>query len=406
MLMLAVATAGLPESLTYRLARRPQDLHRALVFVMGVTLALGVASTAVIWWASGYLSNGDVGLAHLIVIAALVTVPALLVNALRGAATGLQAWSAVAMERVLLTILRLGAFVALFVTGTLTVWSALWVTVLMPIVAAIAYLPTLRSSRATPTPAGDAADMPVTHRSLRAALLSYGGRVWFGSVAGMLLARLSQLFMVPLSTTRDLGLFSVAVTISDVPIIIALAVQAAMFGVSSRTPDAGAVTAASRLTLAVGILGCSLLAITLPWWIEPLFGAEFTAALVPTWVLLGSAVLAIPGTIASSGLAAWGRPGLRSLALTLTLLVNVVSLFVLVPRLGVLGGCLAGVLAQLVLSTVTVLMARRVMGVSVWDFVAIRRSDVARIRREVVSAIARVRRSEQRPGPSPDSRET
>ena len=193
----------------------------------------------------------------------------------------------------------------------------------------------------------------------------------------MLLARVREILMAPLSSIEDLGLFSVAITISDLPWIVGLAIAGALHGVSSKSNDPAQVTTTARVTTLIGLVGCAVLGGSVPFWIKPLFGEEFGAATVPTLMLLLSAVICIPGVMAATGVAAWGRPGLRSIGLSVALVVDVVVFVILVPELGVIGGCLTSILTNLVMTTFMVLAASRVIDQPVSSFLLPRTSDVA-----------------------------
>jgi O-antigen/teichoic acid export membrane protein len=225
-------------------------------------------------------------------------------------------------------------------------------------------------------------------------LLSYGSRVWFGSVASMLLARIGQILMAPLSSVEDLGLFSVAGTVADLPLIVALAIAGALHGVNSKLNDPDQVTTTARVTTLVGLLGCVVLGGTVPLWIKPMFGDQFGAATGPTLMLLLSAVICVPGLMAATGVAAWGRPGLRSIGLGITLVTNLVVFVSLVPRFGVIGGCVTSIASNVVMTTYMVVAASRVIGRPVTSFLLPRASDFALAWREgrhlLSSAIARI----------------
>jgi O-antigen/teichoic acid export membrane protein len=199
----------------------------------------------------------------------------------------------------------------------------------------------------------------------------------------MLLARASQLLMAPLSSVEDLGLYSVATTISDLPLVVALAIAGALHGVNSRSNDPDQVTTTARVTLLVGFVGCLVFGATVPFWIRPLFGEEFGSATLPTLLLLLSAVVCIPGLMAATGIAAWGQPGRRSIGLVITLVVNVGVFVVLVPPFGVIGGCLTSLVSNVVMTTYMVVVAAKVLDRPVARFVVPRSSDLMLAGREV-----------------------
>lgn len=381
-LAVAVATLGLPEALTYYLAKHPRITRPALLWSALISVGLGGLCLLATVAALPFLSIGDAVLGNLIVLGMALTVPALAVGVLRGAASGRQMWRAIAIERLVNTSLRIVAFGSLFLLGELTVLAAVLVSTLSPIVAGVVYW------RLLVRPPHDDTEQPLDGGTLRP-LLSFGSRMWLGAVASMLLARIGQIIMAPLSSVEDLGLYSVAVTISDLPLIVALAIRETLYGVNSKANDAAGITTTTRLTILVGFLGCAVLGGTLPWWIRPLFGAEFGAATVPTQMLMVSAMICIPGLMAAAGISAWGRPGLRSMGLGVTLVANVSVFVLLVPPLGVIGACWTSIVSNVVMTGFMVVVASRVMGVPVHDFLLVRRSDVALTSREVARLVQR-----------------
>ncbi len=389
-LMLAAATLGLPDALTYHLAKQPLFTRAALKWATLITLSLGIVCLLATWLALDFLSGGSRTLGQLILLATALTVPALAVNVFRGAAMGRQLWNRVAVERVIITAVRVLGFGLLFLASDLTVLAAVLVNVVTPIIAGIVYWPLLRRPVAPPPDPlleGETADVEEVEtptgelggaRGVLPTLVAFGSRVWLGSVASMLLSRAAPLLMTPLSSVEDLGLYSVATTISDLPLIVALAIQGALFGVNSKARDADQITGTSRLTLLVALVGVVVMAGTLPFWISPLFGREFAPALVPTLMLLASALVCIPGLMAATGLSAWGRPGLRSLGLTVTLVANVATFVLLVPRFGVYGACWTSLVSNVVMSGFMIIACRKVLQVRATSFVLVRGSDVRR----------------------------
>ena len=99
-------------------------------------------------------------------------------------------------------------------------------------------------------------------------------------------------------------------------------------------------------------------------------------------MMLLSAVICIPGVMAATGVAAWGRPGLRSIGLSVTLVTNVAVFVILVPELGVVGACVTSILSNVVMTTFMVVAASRVMDQPASSFLLPRASDIALAERE------------------------
>lgn len=385
LLVVGVATLGMNDAVTFFVARRPLAARAALARA-GVLVGLaGVAGVAIVLAAAPYLAAGDGALARLIVIASILAIPALVVSVFRGAATGLQMWVSVAIERASGSFLRLVLLVVLASTSSLDVQAAVLVTAITPLVGVMVYWRLLRRPSIGAT--------EVSRSSVSSLeLLAYGSKTWLGSVAVMVTGRLSQLLVTPLSDVRQLGLLVVAITISDVPYMFSTTIRDVVFGVGSGDSDPARLARTSRLATLIAFSGSLVLGVTLPWWIGLVFGGGFTAAIVPTWILLASSTIVMPGLIAGAALAAAERPGLRSLTLVLTLVVNFVGLVVLVPVIGAVGAASAALVANLVLTVLGLALQRRLLGTRVMSMLPHRRSDILDLVTESTRLLGRLRR--------------
>ncbi|HEY0238237.1 MAG TPA: oligosaccharide flippase family protein [Friedmanniella sp.] len=368
-LILSVATLGLPEALTYFCANVRWRTRALLLRASGLTFLLWLVLLGLTVVFTPQLSKDDAQLARLILLAGVIILPALMVNLLRGAAVGLHAWNVVALERVVLAVARIFVFGGLYLSGHLTLLTAVVAAVGLPAAAGLVYLGVC-VFRSEPAPPGE-------DRVVRTGeFMRYGLRVWLGSIASILLARVDQLLMTPLSSAYDLGIYAVAVTVSELPMVASGAVQSALFGINSRDRDADKLALAGRLFFILASLGCIAVAVTLPLWIGNVFGNDYRAAVGPTILLLAGSLIVIPATSAGTALNAWGRPELRSIGLLITLAVNLVLLFVLVPRYGVYGACYASIVGSLVFAGLLLGFASRVTGLTVRAFVLPRAGDI------------------------------
>lgn len=385
-LVAAVATLGLPEALTYHLARRPDQTRRALVPAALVSLALGALCYCLSWAFASVLTKGDAQLIPIMLVGTALALPQMLVGLLRGAAVGLQMWGAVAADRALSSLLRLVVLLALALAGVLDVRVAVVAMSVIPIVTGVVYWRVLlRRAPATGTPPSSSSG------SITRDVLSFGSSTWLGAVASMATGRVAQLMTTPLSDATQLGLLVVAITISDVLFILITAVRDTLFGVNARFDDRDQLMAISRSALLVGAVGALALGATVPLWIGPVFGAQFAPATEPTWWLLVAAVTNIPGLMAGAGLGAWGRPGLRSMSFVVALVVLVAGFLLLVPSMGAVGAGLAAIASGTAMSVFAVALAARVNRSSPWAFVVPRRSDVVALGHEGARLVRAVR---------------
>lgn len=390
LLAVALGSLGLPAALNHWIARHPGITRPAFVLSAVISAVAGGALTIGLALLGPTLAGGHETLGRLILLAALALVPNLLAALLQSVAAGHHAWRLIAVERLVTQGLRLAVIGGLALAGALTVEFAVVAIAASPVLGACCYLGLLRRPRIQTTSTGptgptvstgQTAPTGQSAQTLDARLLvSYGGRVWFGALSGILLSRLDQTLMVPLAGAVALGLYAVAVNIADVPLIVANAVREVSFSDQSASNDPTALARSSRLTTAAVTLASGAIAAAMPLAVPLLFGPDFREAIPVAAVLLLGLVLGSPGSLAGVGLAAVGRPGLRSVSLAIAAVCSAVALVLLAPVLGALGAALATCLGNVVSAGGNLVLLRRLTGQPVTAFLGVRRSDVRAIR--------------------------
>ncbi|MGW9586188.1 oligosaccharide flippase family protein [Microbacterium sp. NPDC055455] len=361
------ATLGLPSAITYFTSRRAPREARMIAVSLVLLGFAGLASTTLIALLSPVLAAGDQDLAKLITLASLAVTPALILAGLRALALGLQRWWLVTSEKLTSAIIRLAALGAMWIAGSLNLISATLIMSVTTFAGIVVYF-ALPFGKRTERPESDTA-----HSSF--AVLSYGARVWLGSLSGILLIRIGQTLMVPLSGAYELGLFAVAATISEAALIFNAAVSTVVFSTESRKSDAKRLADTTRVSTIVTAVMAILIGLLSIWAVPFLFGEEFRAALPTLWVLLAAVALGNPGSIAGQGLNARHRPELRSASLAVALVANVAMMFALVPWLGSLGAATAQLGANVIAGGLNLFWLKRGFGLPVKDFLLPRRSD-------------------------------
>lgn len=361
------ATFGIPAAVNYSIARHPR-LMRTLALRGTVLIALaGVLASTAVFLGAGFLSGGDPNLRELIVLAAIAIIPGLCVALLQAVAAGSHQWGLVARERFLTAVTRLAAFIVFAATGNLTVFWGVVILALSPVLGGLAYL----GLKAAPLRSDDDVQTTVTMNSL----LGYGVRVWIGSISGVLLTRLDQTLMTPLAGSFALGLYVVAVSISELPLIVNNAVREVTFSADAAENSDSRLALSSRLSTLAALSAAFVIGATLWWWLPPVFGEDFLPAVPVALILLSAVVLGNPGSIAGIGLSSRGRPGTRSVSLLISCIVNAAALIVLAPLLGAVGAAIATLLGNVLASNLNIYFLWKYFGVSPADFYRIRRSD-------------------------------
>ena len=373
-LMLAVAllTLGLPEALTYLVARGGSG---RIVRQLGISFAAlgvsGLVGTFLIGVLAQPLSAGSLKLAQLITIASAALVPALLTAALRGVAIGAQGWWLVTAERTLAASLQLVAVWVLFEVGRLTPTTATLAIAVTTFIGGVVYIASPRWWAALHGPPDSPEPM-----SSRTRFGSYAFRIWVGSIAGIILLRLDQVVMTPLVGVKELGIYVVAVNINNVALLFNGAVGQVMFAVESADPSNLRVGRAARMTFLATLFGGGVLTATAPWMIPILFGPEFEHAAPVVGVLALAYALSIPGSVAGVALVARGHPGLRSLTTSIAAVAYVVAMLVLIPKYGALGAALAMLVGTVLPSYANIYLLHRYCDVPLSEFYRFRAADL------------------------------
>lgn len=371
LLAVAIGTLGLPDAITQSIASGFRLGRSSWAVVLVLILGSGLAVSLVLLLAAPTLAeNGSPLVASLIVLAGVGTIPALGIAIVRAIAAGTHAWGIVAAERIANGGLKIVATVILALTEQLNLFTATLVIAYAPILAGVAYLvlPLIyRPSRQDPL------TNPLS-------TVAFGLKAWVGSAAGVLLMRVNQMLIMPLAGAPQLGLYAVAVNISEIPLIVSGAIREVTYSSDALQRDNARLVLTARLNLII----CSAIALPLLGsiylWLPLVFGGEFIAA-VPSTLLLAAAVLSgVPGSIAGSSLAARGFPSLRSRSILLGCIANVAAVFALVPSFGALGASLAFFFGTAISSNGSIYYATKKFGMRFSDFYKIRLGDFNELR--------------------------
>ncbi|AFR47698.1 lipopolysaccharide biosynthesis protein [Gordonia sp. KTR9] len=366
----AALTLGMPDAVTYFVARRVRTLRTLGLGLLVVCIA-GPLGSALIASLSHNLAGDHPDISGLISTVGLMLTPALVALVVRGYARALQAWFLVASDQCLASVFRVGALGVLLATGSLTIASAAWVLAIGNCVGIIAYLGLLgRYRRRSPTPDSDLA---VGRHA--AQLTRFGLGAWIGSAAGVVLARLDQVLFLPLSSAEQLGIYIVAVSLADMVRTFNAAVRDVVFSVQSAQNDDESLGRAARLSTII-TAGVGVTAVLVGWGLVPLaFGPEFASVTAVLAVVLVGTVIGNPGSVAAAGMTARGRPILRSIAILSSVVLNIVLLVILLPTMGAMGAAIASMVANAICGLFVLVLAYLVFGMKPAMFLRIRRDD-------------------------------
>lgn len=361
LLATSALTFGLPEALTFHTGRGRVTSRNFRVSLL--LLCVFGAITGLALWHFSYQLGYSSSVRNALLMVALAIPGAMALAGVRGIAAGMGAWLRIAVERISTSLTRLVLFAILAFTDHMTVSSATLVMVGTTLIGGVAYWNLLADS------------VWASNSGTTQSMLAYGLRYWPGSLAGALLVRFDQFLMVPLSTSRQLGLYAVAITLYEASLFASNALRDVIFATQSSSPDVHQVVKAARigglLTLSIVVL---LGGLAIPG-IPMIFGAEFIDAVPVLLIMLPAAILGSGASVFAAALSGWDQAGMRSVALIFSAVLNASCVFLLVPSLGAIGAATATVVGTLAAWLFVMAIAWRSHRVRPWEVLLPRQED-------------------------------
>lgn len=300
---------------------------------------------------------------------------------LGGLVVGESRWGLYAAMRIVASVLPVVLIVMLAVLKQLTVGSAAAVYLLGLLLSGMLCLPLLRGI-----------GRPSFDRMRMRAGAIFGARSWLTTISLTANVRLDQILMAGLVSSRELGLYAVAVSVGSVTLGMIGAVSSVLFPRVAQGDADLAARSCRVTTLIVGVAG-ALLAVMTPVLLPPVFGGEFDDAVPMALILLLASVPLAASTVLGSALVAAGNPAATMRAEMLALAATVPALILLLPQLGGRGAAMISLVAYTVKLVVQVFSACRTFERRWWSFLVPVRGDIAWLRLRVEQVVLRDRRT-------------
>jgi O-antigen/teichoic acid export membrane protein len=363
-----VGTFGVQDGLAYAIAQRGLGTRRAFRY-MWETLPLASAATMVAAGGIGFLlfrhQSGGVLRSFLILTLSLPLQIAY--NMAIGIATGSADVTAVNGARVAPNLVRALVVVTLCLSVTVSALTAAAVLLLSASVG-LAWI----AVRCRAKERHDAGSEPTF---TRAAVVKFSVTAFPGVLASVSTARLDQIIGLPLIGARQLGLYAVAVSLAELPMVFGTAARSAILGMPARTvTGAEGQQLIRRVTGAVAV-GAAVMGIV-TWRLAPIvFGRPFAGVVLPAIILLAATVVYTVGSCLSAALLALGNASSQSRALLVGASASVLSLIGL-RSFGAVGASIASALGYGVTAAMCFASLRRDQGFSFRSAILPARADI------------------------------
>jgi O-antigen/teichoic acid export membrane protein len=198
-------------------------------------------------------------------------------------------------------------------------------------------------------------------------MLTFGGKSYVQTLAATLHLRIDQYMIGYLLDPTQVGLYAVAVNLTNLLLRVPDALGTVLFPRLAGTSDERAHVATaevSRITLAIVALGCVGFVIGGPFAIPLLFGARFHGAIAPMLVLLPGIIMMSLYLILSRNFTSRNRQQTNIVAAGLALSINVGSNLWLIPHYGIVGAAASSCLSYGVAALVLLVAFVRESGIS------------------------------------------
>ncbi|MEK6279118.1 MAG: oligosaccharide flippase family protein [Acidobacteriota bacterium] len=367
-----VMALGLPQANRFWIAKRPDCVSalfsNALLFslVFGL-LALGLGELLI----PRLVGERSPEVMRLVRLYALMIPMGLVTDLMRGLLEGMRRFAWVGAVRLIFFGVQSLGYIALWFSGNLTVANATYT--MIAAIASSMILSLIAVWRQL------APSWRPRLSEFRTAL-RYGIRDYPGILTEFANWRLDSLMLAGMASSTSIGLYSVAVRLSDITTLLASSVGDALMpevAASKKADEAtNIVTRSLRLTLVVHLLLLIPLWVAAPHILRFAYGDGFVPVTNVLRLLMIASVIWSLGAIVISGLNGMGHPGLSASARISSAVVMVILLLIWLPSKGILGAVLASIAGYSVMFTVALFWFLRLRKLGLWECLRPRWDDV------------------------------
>jgi O-antigen/teichoic acid export membrane protein len=191
----------------------------------------------------------------------------------------------------------------------------------------------------------------------------YGMRVWFGDLAMRANLRVDQFVLGVMSTPEALGLYSIAVNVSELLWILPDSLSLVMYNKIAAAPsqkERVRLTDQVHRALLVIMIGLGLFfAILGHWLILFMYGKAYVNAALPLAVLIPGSVVLASFKIISKFFGASGMPGKSSFITIVGASIGIALYFLLIPPFGLIGAAAASSTCYIVTTGLAIILYYR-----------------------------------------------
>jgi O-antigen/teichoic acid export membrane protein len=333
-----VGSFGLPSSNTYFIAQDQAHFRAAafnsLVFALGVGSLLALALSAIASWRPDWFGLDSVRLIHIAAVSIpfqLITLIGLNVFLAIGKIRQFNILDLISQSFVLINALCVWLWIRGDL-GTLVLWNAA-TSVLVSIVIALVLVISAKSMAQSKW----RADIALLRR-----MITYGLKFHVSILAGVIIIRADLLVVNHFRGAAEAGVYSVASQFALLLMLLPGVMATLLFPRVTAEQDARGETTClvTRYTTFIMFI-CCLAAVPFSLLLPLVYGMAFYDATALLWILLPGVFLIGLESVLVQHFNALGLPRAIPLYWVITLVLNLVLVFALVPRFGAQGAAIA-----------------------------------------------------------------
>src|SRR2546421_4653668 len=359
-----MASFGLPAAYRYWMAREPQRISKLFSNAVLYTIAIGIVSVVLAdQIVPSLVGERSPEVMTLLRIYQISIAAALFLELMRSLLEGTKRFGWAGAARMIFFGVQALGFAALWFAGHLTVATASFTMIAAQTTAMLlALAAVIHQLRPAWQPSW------IEFKTS----MNYGARDYPGGLADFTTLRLDQLMLGAMASNVAIGLYVIAVRLSETTTLAASALAEALIPevAASQTTNKAELLVGRMLRLTIYMHAVILVPLVLiaPLILRLLFGASFVpAAGALRWLLVAAGVWGV-SSIVISGLRGFGYPVLSTMARFSAAVVTAIALVILLPRFGITGAAIASLIGYSVMLLVALLVFVRKRGLSLWVF--------------------------------------
>jgi amino acid adenylation domain-containing protein len=327
---------GMPHGTRYFVASEPQRIPSLFPNAVYFALSIGLVALAAAEFIVPSLVGERSEMVMWLVRAYLINIPcALLYDMMAGMLEGAKQFRWAAVSRIFFFGIQCVAYTVLWMTDNLTIANAAFTMVVAQVAnTTSAFLSVLLVLKPGWKP---------NFQIFKDTVL-FGIKYHLGVVTSFTTLRLDQMLLVGMATSIEMGLYVIAVRLSEIMTVLASSVSEVLMPEIASSKDGRSMhllMRSLRQTIYVFIILMVPLLVLAPYLLQYAFGTEFLAASSALRILLVASMVWSAGAIVNSGLNGLGYPGLSTLSRLSSAVITVITLLVWLPKYGILGAALS-----------------------------------------------------------------